>query len=68
MLKTKKHCSQILDPISMVRNVRIGCLGNTYFIFNTSQQATPAQFIFGRGMIFNLKSLIHWKTMALKHQ
>ena len=32
--------------------------------FNTSQQTTPTQLVFGRDMIFNIK----WKTMALKRQ
>ena len=30
--------------------------------------ATPAQLVFGRDMIFNMKALINWKAISLKKQ
>ena len=68
MLKTKELCSQILDPIDPWGEMLASVAWAIRASFNTSQQATPAQLVFGRDMIFNLKSLINWKTMALKRQ
>ena len=36
--------------------------------FNTSTQATPAQLVFGRDMMFNLTSLINWKELMIRKQ
>ena len=68
MLKTKELCSQILDPIDPWGEMLASVAWTIHASFNTSQQATPAQLVFGRDIIFNLKSLINLKTMALKRQ
>ena len=36
--------------------------------YNSSTQATPAQLVFGRDMMFNISSLVNWKTLSLKKQ
>ena len=68
MLKTKELCSQILDPIDPWGEMLALVAWAIRASFNTSQKATPAKLVFGRDMIFNLKSLINWKTMALERQ
>ena len=36
--------------------------------YNSATDATPAQLVFGRDMLFNLKALINWKELSLKKQ
>ena len=68
MLKTKELCSQVLDPIDPWGEMLASIAWAIRASFNTSTQATPAQLVFGRDMIFNLKSLINWRTMNLERQ
>ena len=46
----------------------------SYFRYNTVTShhstlgVTPAQLVFGRDMIFNMKALINWKSLSIKKQ
>ena len=68
MLKTKELCNQILDPIDPWGEMLASVAWAIRASFNTSTQATPAQLVFGRDMIFNLKTLINWKAMSINRQ
>ena len=36
--------------------------------YNSATDATPAQLVFGRDMMFNLTSLVNWKDLSKKKQ
>ena len=36
--------------------------------YNNTTDATPAQLVFGRDMMFNLSTLINWKELSLRKQ
>ena len=36
--------------------------------YNSATNATPAQLVFGRDMMFNLQTLVDWKHLSLKKQ
>ena len=36
--------------------------------YNSTTQATPAQLVFGRDMMFNISSLVNWKDLSLRKQ
>ena len=68
MLKTKELCNQTLDPIDPWGEMLASVAWAIRASFNTATQATPAQLVFGRDMIFNLKTLINWKKMSIQRQ
>jgi len=36
--------------------------------YNTTNQATPAQLVFGCDMLFNMKALVNWKAISTRKQ
>lgn len=36
--------------------------------YNSATDSTPAQLVFGRDMMFNIKSLVNWKELSIKKQ
>ena len=68
MLTTKDLQSQIFDYIDPWGEILASIAWAIRASFNSSLNATPAQMVFGRDMIFNLKSLINWKAISIKKQ
>ena len=68
MFNTKNLSQQIFDYIDPFGEVLASIAWAIRSSYNTTTNATPAQLVFGRDMIFNLKSLINWKALSLRRQ
>ena len=68
MLNTKELDSQTFDYIDPWGEILSSIAWAIRASFHSTHQATPAQMVFGRDMIFNLKSLINWKVVSARKQ
>ena len=68
MLNTKELENQIFDYIDPWGEILSSIAWAIRASFHSTHQATPAQMVFGRDMIFNLKSLINWKVVSARKQ
>ena len=68
MFLTKKLKEQILDYIDPFGEILASIAWAVRASYNSATDATPAQLVFGRDMLFNLKALINWKELSIKKQ
>lgn len=68
MLLTKNLQNQVFDFIDPFGEILASVAWAVRASYNSSTDATPAQLVFGRDMMFNLKTLINWKTLSLRKQ
>ncbi len=68
MLNTKELDSQPFDYIDPWGEILSSIAWAIRASYHSTHQATPAQMVFGRDMIFNLKSLINWKVVSARKQ
>ena len=54
-----------LDPFGSILASVAWAIRSSY---NSTTDATPAQLVFGRDMMFNLSTLINWKELSLRKQ
>ena len=54
-----------LDPFGSIQASVAWAVRSSY---NNSTDATPAQLVFGRDMMFNLSTLVNWKDLSIKKQ
>lgn len=68
MLNTKNLTEQVFDIIDPWGEILSSIAWAIRASNHSTLEATPAQLVFGRDMIFNLKSLINWKALSIKKQ
>ena len=68
MFLTKNLPEQTLDYIDPFASTLASIAWAVRASYNTAQQATPGQLVFGRDMLFNIKSIVNWKYLTLKKQ
>ena len=69
MFLTKKLKEQILDYIDpFFGEILASIAWAVRASYNSATDATPAQLVFSRDMLFNLKALINWKELSIKKQ
>ena len=68
MFLTKKLKVQILDYIDPFGEILPSIAWAVRASYNSATDTTPAQLVFGRDMLFNLKALINWKELSIKKQ
>ena len=66
MLLTKNLSAQILDYIDPFGSILASVAWAVHSSYNNSTDATAAQFVFGRDMMFNISTLVNWKELSLK--
>ena len=68
MLRTKelqKHTFDMIDPWSEILASVAWAIRSTH---HTTLQASPAQFIFSRDMLLNVKFIADWEAIRLRKQ
>ena len=60
-----EHTFDYIDPFGAILASVAWAVRASY---NSATDATPAQLVFGRDMMFNLSSLINWKTLSSRKQ
>ena len=68
MLLTKNLSQQTLDYIDPFGSILASVAWAVHSSYNNSTDATAAQFVFGRDMMFNISTLVNWKELSLKKQ
>ena len=68
MFLTKNLKEQILDYIDPFGDILASIAWAVRASYNSSTDATPAQLVFGRDMMFNITSLVNWKALSIKKQ
>ena len=68
MFLTKNLKEQVLDYIDPFGDTLASIAWAVRASYNSSTQATPAQLVFGRDMMFNLATLVNWKDLSLRKQ
>ena len=68
MFLTKNFKETIFDNLNPFGAILASVAWAIRASYNSSTQATPAQLVFGRDMMFNISSLVNWKTLSLKKQ
>jgi len=68
MLLTKNLKEQELDYIDPFGEILASIAWAVRASYNSATNATPAQLVFGRDMLFNLKTLINWKELTIKNK
>ena len=68
MFVTKNLTEQIFDYIDPFGSILASIAWAIRASYNSATDSTPAQIVFGRDMLFNLKSLINWKELSIKKQ
>ncbi len=66
MFTTKDMVHQTFDWIDPFGETLASVAWAVRASYNTATKTTPAQLVFGRDMIFNLKSLINWKNLSVE--
>ena len=68
MLLTKNLQEQVLDYLNLFGSNLSSVAWAARSSYNNTINATPAQTVFGRDMMFNLTTLVNWKELSLKKQ
>ena len=68
MFVTKNLNEQTFDYIDPFGSILASIAWAIRASYNSATDSTPAQIVFGRDMLFNLKSLINWKELSMKKQ
>ena len=68
MFLTKNFKETIFDNIDPFGTILASVAWAVRASYNSSTQATPAQLVFGRDMMFNISSLVNWKALAMRKQ
>ena len=68
MFLTKNFQETIFDNIDPFGSILASVAWAIRASYNSTTQATPAQLVFGRDMMFNISSLINWKELSLRKQ
>ena len=68
MFLTKNLKEQVLDYLDPFGEILASIAWAVRASYNSATDATPAQLVFGRDMLFNIKALINWKELSLKKQ
>lgn len=68
VLLTKNLQEEILDYIDPFRSILASVAWAICSSYNNTTEATPAQLVYGRDMIFNLFTLVNWKELSLRKQ
>ena len=65
---TKNLSEQTLDYIDPFGSILASVAWAVRSSYNNSTDATPAQLVFGRDMMFNISTLVNWKELSIKKQ
>ena len=65
MLLTKNLAEQTLDYLDPFGSILASVAWAVRSSYNNSTDATPAQLVFGRDMMFNLSTLVNWKDLSI---
>ena len=68
MFLTKNLKNQIFDYIDPFGEILASVAWAVRASYNSATDATPAQLVFGRDMMFNLAAIVNWKALAAKKQ
>ena len=68
MLLTKTMKEKVLDYIDPFGETLASVAWAIRASHNTATDATPAQLVFGRDMLFNISALANWKELSNKKQ
>ena len=68
MILAKKLQNQILDAIDPFGPLLASIAWAVRAAYNSATEATPAQLVFGRDMLFNINMLADWKALSLRKQ
>jgi hypothetical protein len=68
MFLTKNMKEQILDYIDPFGDTLASIAWAIRASYNSATDATPAQLVFGRDMMFNIKSIVDWKALSIRKQ
>ena len=66
MLMTKNLQEEVLDYLDPFGPTLSSIAWAICSSYNNTTDATPAQLVFGRDMMFNLKTLVNWKELSLR--
>ena len=68
MFLTKNFKETIFDNIDPFGSILASVAWAIRASYNSTTQATPAQLVFGRDMMFNISSLVNWKNLSMRKQ
>ena len=68
MLLTKNLQEEVLDDLYPFGPTLSSVAWAICSSYNNTTDATPAQLVFGRDMMFNLTTLVNWKQLSLRKQ
>ena len=68
MFLTKNFKETIFDYIDPFGSILASVAWAIHASYNSATQATPAQLVFGRDMMFNISSLVNWKDLSIRKQ
>jgi hypothetical protein len=68
MFLTKNLKEQIFDFIDPFGDILASIAWAIRASYNSATDATPAQLVFGRDMMFNITALTNWKALSLRKQ
>ena len=68
MLLRKNFTEQTLNSIDPSGSILASVAWAVRSSYNNSTDATPAQLVFGRDMMFNLSTLVNWKELSIRKQ
>ena len=68
MFLTKIFKETIFDNIDPFGSILASVAWAIRASYNITTQATPAQLVFGRDMMFNISSLVNWKELSIRKQ
>ena len=68
MFLTKNMKEQVLDYIDPFGDILASIAWAVRASYNSTTDATPAELVFGRDMMFNIKSIIDWKALSIRKQ
>ena len=66
MFVTKNLHEQVFDYIDLFASILASVAWAIRASYNNATDNTPAQLVFGRDMMFNIKSLVNWKELFIK--
>ena len=66
MLLTKNLSEETLDYIDPFGSILASVAWTVRSSYNSATDATPAQLVFGRDMIFNISTFVNWKDLSLQ--
>ena len=68
MLLTKNLKEKIFDYLDPFGSILASVAWAIRASYNSTTDATPAQLVFGRDMMFNLTTLVNWKELSIRKQ